>query len=55
MAVPTERMVIPGKRLGKHQRKIDPRTLELATYDKGLPMPPSSVTLSTRSPTGRST
>ena len=40
MAVPTEKMVIPGKRLGKHERKVDPRTLELATYDAGLPLPP---------------
>lgn len=46
MAVPTEKMVIPGKRLGKHERKIDPRTLELATYTKGLPAPPASLTLS---------
>src|SRR3954462_8529787 len=43
-------MVIPGKRLGKHHRKIDPRTLELSTYDAGLPEPPSKITLSDKVP-----
>jgi hypothetical protein len=50
MAVPTERMLVPGKRLGKHARKIDPRTLELSTYDRGLPTPPAAVTLSGKVP-----
>ena len=50
MAVPTEHRMVPGKRLGKHERKIDHRTLDLATYDRGLPMPPPEVRLSTKVP-----
>jgi hypothetical protein len=50
MTIQNERLVMAGRRLGKHQRRVDPRTLNLASYDRGIPAPPPSVTLSRKVP-----
>ncbi len=36
----TEKLIVPGKRLGARAPRIDPRSLKLSKYIKALPAPP---------------